>query len=1078
MDWKEYIKKGLDQWIGLSEGESKYESILGQLKELRKDSDDELTVMVAGEFNAGKSTFINALLGQKVLSSDVTPETAMVTKLTFGSKRKVIAHFLDGEEKVYDDAWLEQLTAERDGKLKKVRHKLSHVELQLPIEFLKSFTIIDTPGLNANNKNHTQATERFLKRTDVAFWLFHYLNVGTSTDVEWIKKFIELGINPIGIVNRIDEMDYSEDDELDDFLDYQVRRLSPVITKLIAVSAKDALNGKLEGNSQLLEWSYWEEIDRLFSSFSGQKDKKLERTFQRINPLLDELDKLLLIEKLGLPLSTMCNKVPGFMSKDFPALFQLREKLDISTKDAQKVVDQWNAFHDRKMYSVESVDDFLQGFLHFYKDCVERNQYANKNPQPIWEGALQPQYQLFNEGRHDYHDELIELNHERHLLNNKWHTIKDAGPLFKKKKLEKHEKKMEQFNLHRAKMSGKRKELANQYTNLIGRLKWYEENISKLVSDDISPYVNKQERQLKDWNKQIDIRNKTYAQLFREDIGKVQQFSRWLTEFIEQVAVPFHEVGRMTENNLAYEKAAFILNHFESMTKELPPEEFYPHWEQFKDYAKEHEPNFKLSFPILLPPEMSSSELMQVPAELKHEVQKEINQLIAGKNKWLKRVAAAAIIAAPGIGMASLDSDDTSPVYGEEDPYENEMNGEDTYDDGYEEEYEEDDIEEEKRLLAEKFGQVEVSSFLNSMIEQMVVTSNNPSQWFSDGAWYEFSPYSDEIQNGEIVSLEIASIDYRSGDRLKAAVVEKYLKDGFEKQYETEYLFQTYSNGYEDELKISGFSYALADETEIDIDLADGELEQFVADFRYAYMEALNAGDSSYILPYLEPGSKAYDELTKYVAKVEGKGYSFEEKSVSVNGIEQLGTNQYKATTHETFIFTDEKGDKWSYDRTKDYIIKLHPENGPAIQEIFIGNTKKGKVTVPTVHLVDTYNVDLFIRNYYSDFQEAFNGAGFGYVEAYYDANDTGYNSAKAYIERANSKNMVMSNLQFTVDSISQQDENHYLVAAYIEDQYAYQDGTGDTKRLQGKYKVRVTAEGEMYVSGEPEITIIEEIEN
>ncbi|MGM3243157.1 dynamin family protein, partial [Bacillus cereus group sp. Bc237] len=43
--------------------------------------------MITGEFNAGKSTFINALLGEKVLTSDVTPETAMVTKLVYGEQR-------------------------------------------------------------------------------------------------------------------------------------------------------------------------------------------------------------------------------------------------------------------------------------------------------------------------------------------------------------------------------------------------------------------------------------------------------------------------------------------------------------------------------------------------------------------------------------------------------------------------------------------------------------------------------------------------------------------------------------------------------------------------------------------------------------------------------------------------------------------------------------------------------------------------------------------------------------------------------------------------------------------------------
>ena len=102
------------------------------------------------------------------MSSDVTPETAMVTKLVYGEKRKVIAHYLNGNSEVYDDACFDQLTAERDGKFKAIR-QLSHVELQMPCEILKTFTIIDTPGL-ANNEFHTKQRSGF-GRTDYAIFI-------------------------------------------------------------------------------------------------------------------------------------------------------------------------------------------------------------------------------------------------------------------------------------------------------------------------------------------------------------------------------------------------------------------------------------------------------------------------------------------------------------------------------------------------------------------------------------------------------------------------------------------------------------------------------------------------------------------------------------------------------------------------------------------------------------------------------------------------------------------------------------------------------------------------------------------
>ncbi|QNU23465.1 dynamin family protein [Geobacillus zalihae] len=112
MNWEQHLHQIFTNWINLSRKHKEQESIVSELIDIQESLKYPCIVMVAGEFKTGKSTFINALLGEEVLTSDVIPATAVVTKLTYGKKREVIAHFIDGQKKNYNEEQLKQLTVE------------------------------------------------------------------------------------------------------------------------------------------------------------------------------------------------------------------------------------------------------------------------------------------------------------------------------------------------------------------------------------------------------------------------------------------------------------------------------------------------------------------------------------------------------------------------------------------------------------------------------------------------------------------------------------------------------------------------------------------------------------------------------------------------------------------------------------------------------------------------------------------------------------------------------------------------------------------------------------------------------
>src|SRR4030067_226105 len=92
--------------------------------------DELFLLVVVGEFNSGKSAFINALLGQNLLKEGVTPTTTQINVLKFGTT----------QERTVEDENLHTLTA--------------------PVELLAELNIVDTPGPNSTIRQHETITQR------------------------------------------------------------------------------------------------------------------------------------------------------------------------------------------------------------------------------------------------------------------------------------------------------------------------------------------------------------------------------------------------------------------------------------------------------------------------------------------------------------------------------------------------------------------------------------------------------------------------------------------------------------------------------------------------------------------------------------------------------------------------------------------------------------------------------------------------------------------------------------------------------------------------------------------------------
>ncbi|RYX94951.1 hypothetical protein EON78_05940, partial [bacterium] len=124
------------------------DNTLNEIKE--KLNNREINLTVLGEFNRGKSTFINSLIGDDILPTGITPTTSSINILKYSNDPYLKVLYLDqtSENKILEAETFSKLTYEN----------ISHLEIGHNSEFLKNLVMVDTPGVNDINSQRIEVT--------------------------------------------------------------------------------------------------------------------------------------------------------------------------------------------------------------------------------------------------------------------------------------------------------------------------------------------------------------------------------------------------------------------------------------------------------------------------------------------------------------------------------------------------------------------------------------------------------------------------------------------------------------------------------------------------------------------------------------------------------------------------------------------------------------------------------------------------------------------------------------------------------------------------------------------------------
>jgi small GTP-binding protein len=237
---------------------------------LPKLDDERFSVVVLGEFNHGKSTFINALLGTSLLPTGITPTTALLAHVTHGAKPSATAVTENGDRTPIDAAALaDHVTvdglAKAEGKSegktegkgkgagkasKKPNGAIHHVEITHPSPLLANrLTIVDTPGVNDINEQRADITYGYLPRADAAVFLLDATQILTASERQFLEERI-LRSTRDRLIFVVAKADLLDDGELAETLRFARQHLAAIVPEpvIFPVSAKRALAGDRAGS--------------------------------------------------------------------------------------------------------------------------------------------------------------------------------------------------------------------------------------------------------------------------------------------------------------------------------------------------------------------------------------------------------------------------------------------------------------------------------------------------------------------------------------------------------------------------------------------------------------------------------------------------------------------------------------------------------------------------------------------------------------------------------------------------------------------------------------------------------------
>ena len=325
-EWLARLQRALERFDTPEADKSALARSIGQLDRL-------FLLVVIGEFNSGKSAFINALVGARVLEEGVTPTTTRLQVLQHG----------EASGRMLDASGADVVSA--------------------PVPFLQDINIVDTPGTNAIFREHERLTNEFVPQADLVLFVTSADRPFTESERAFLQNIRDWGKKIVFVVNKIDLLERPEErDQVRRFVSEHARALLGGEPEIFSVSARRALRVKLG-----------EPVD---APVAGDRFAELEHY---VSSTLDEKERLRLklLNPLGIGMrlaQTTRQTIAGrlaVLKQDLETIEDIERQLDLYRTDLSREFE----------FRLAEIDNVLQQFenrgVAFFDDTLRVGRIAD-----------------------------------------------------------------------------------------------------------------------------------------------------------------------------------------------------------------------------------------------------------------------------------------------------------------------------------------------------------------------------------------------------------------------------------------------------------------------------------------------------------------------------------------------------------------------------------------------------------------------------------------------------------------------------------------------------------------------------
>ncbi len=310
-----------------------------------------MEVAITGQFSAGKSTFLNALLARNILPTGITPVTSKVNFINYGEEYKLKITYYSGAQEFAPIESIADFTDQREHEMKDIKY----LTLYAPMDILKDISFVDTPGLNSQSQGDTDTTRRVLRDVGGIIWLTLIDNAGKLSEAEVLEEYMQHFKNKsLCVLNQKDKL---TPEQVETTTKYVREKFSKYFAQVTPISARMALESRAHQKRVLID----DEFDAITKEFKKELNNNIgvasleffKDSFETFHKKIEEINTKDMSGDMKLLKESNINEVLEFIentirpqaaeSKEFAIKKDLKGVCDILIKEYETITKIYDA---------------------------------------------------------------------------------------------------------------------------------------------------------------------------------------------------------------------------------------------------------------------------------------------------------------------------------------------------------------------------------------------------------------------------------------------------------------------------------------------------------------------------------------------------------------------------------------------------------------------------------------------------------------------------------------------------------------------------------------------------------------